>query len=131
MPDLSVDQRRVAPLPGATVRNVIASASGQVGDLVRIAPDYGARPAIADVAEDSIVLGIVTAIGCEGALNYIAGDALSVVFSGPVCGVKAAGAGLVFLSNTPGKLSDTAGTVRRVAGQMIHADIFLVAPVNS
>lgn len=126
MADKIVSKRRVAPMPGAIVRNIIASGAGSVGDVIGINADMGGRVANAGAAPTANAHGVVTAVGCEGAVDFEVGDALSVVTHGPVCGITNGAPGAVYLSNADGKMADAAGTVSRVIGRVESADIVYV-----
>lgn len=127
--DLAVSPRRVSPLPDTIRRNVIASAAGNVGDLIYIAPDFGARPTNAALPDTAGCYGVVVSTNCEGAIAFDVGDALSVVTHGPVAGFVATAPGSLFVSNTPGKIADAAGTVSRIIGRVEKADVIYISPV--
>lgn len=129
MADINVTARLVKPLPGASIRPFLAGGSGNVGDLVYVDSNGEAQQADASAAGTALGVGIVVAAGGEGALTFASGDALSVVVAGPVTGFSGmTPGGVLYASDTAGKLADAAGTVSHKEALALSATDLLIVP---
>ncbi len=130
MPDLIVTPADVRPLPGAVCRNMRAHVALNLGDAVYIEGVEGeCDKADAGAAGTAMLVGIVVAVGTEGALAAAANDPISVLLWGPVQGFSGMTPGAwEYLSDTAGALADAVGTVPVVAGIALAADVLLFRP---
>jgi hypothetical protein len=129
MADITVTKGKVRPLPLALSRNYIAGGSGSIGSPVYL--DSAGKAVVADASllATSLVVGIVVAVGNEGKTDFVAGDPLSVCYSGPITGFSGMTPGQnMWLSDTLGRIADAAGTFATLVGVSIAPDIFMVRP---
>jgi hypothetical protein len=130
MADFTVTPKNVSPLPGFIARQSIAGGSGNVGDTAYIAADGDVEQGNAGSAGTAQSVGIIVGVGTDGALAFVAGDALSIVVYGPVAGFSGLTPGaLGYQSDTAGKLGSTAGTTSKKMGRCESATVFFVQPV--
>src|SRR3972149_9514767 len=92
MADLVVTKADVRPLPGAIIRGGYLGEAASVGDVVAPKADGlywksngGAVPVLPGI-------GIITAVGTEGAVDGIAGNRVSIQLYGPITGFTVAAA---------------------------------------
>jgi hypothetical protein len=124
--EVTVTALDVRPLPGAVCRNAIAAGVLNLGDIVAMTSTANTVDQ-ADGNGNHAVVGIVVAIGNQGASASVAGDAVSVCLSGPVQGYSGMTPGnLHYLSDTIGRLSTAVGTAKVLIGIAWAADILLV-----
>lgn len=123
---LALTQRAIKPLPGALIRPALAGAAVDVGDVVRFDSTGRVIRALADTAANARAVGVVVSVGSFGALTAAAGDAVDVVYLGPVTGFTGATPGAAYLSNTSGKVDDAAGTVSKILGEITDANTVLL-----
>lgn len=130
MTALSFTAKKISPLPGAIVREFTLGSAAGVGDLVFIASDGYVDPTDADAATALATVGIIVAIGGEGAESGDAGDRCSVVVFGPVGGFSGLTPGeFGYASATAGDIEDApagTGDYYLVAGVCIATDVFHV-----
>jgi len=133
MADLDFTAAQVRPLIPAEVRKYeAADASITPGMAVYIKSDGKVAVTDANAAVTVEGKGIVVAVQ-GGASTSAAGDILSVVVHGPVCGFDDLTPGTIgYVSETAGDLADAAptgaGTWTKVLGWAESADVFFVAP---
>ena len=117
----------VKPLEGAIIQRFIAGAAIEAGELVSMSSDGYVDPAIAT----SVVLSLVgVALPKDGGDPASAeGDYVDVVTHGPVLCLSGATIGaLIYVSDTAGEPSETAGTKDTVAGFTQSATVLFVRP---
>jgi len=109
--------RRISPLPGAILRPYDLGGPAKIGDSVYMAADGDVEQTSGGAAGTKKSIGVITAIGTEGALTGVAGDRVSVVRYGPVAGYTGITPGApAYVSDTAGELADAAGTNSFVVG---------------
>ena len=121
------DAAVVKPLEGAIVQRFIAGAAIQAGEIVSMSSDGYIDPAIAT----SVVLSAVgIALPNKGGDPAAAAlDAVDVVTHGPVlCMAGATIGGLIYVSDTAGEPSESAGTKDTVIGFAQSATVLFVRP---
>jgi len=116
MADLTVVAADVRPLSGAVIRGGALGEAAGVGDSVMMKNDGLFWKSNAAAAGTMCSLGVIVAIGTEGAVAGAAGDRVSVQRAGPTAGFTVVAGAKAFASNTAGKLADAAGTVPQVVG---------------
>lgn len=127
MADITVTAVRVKPLPGAIIRDFVAAGAINTGDLVYVDSAGKVQAADGSAAGTANAIGICVSVGTFGATLAAAGDVCSVAVFGPVTGFESMTPGARhYVSDTTGKLSTTAGTVTRIVGIAIAADIFYI-----
>jgi len=130
MANLTIVQNLVAPLGDAIVRNYVAGGTVKVGDQVYLDSNGKAQQGNGAAAGTAVAVGIVTAIGTEGATSGASGDAVSVCRYGPVSGFSGLTPGAAgYVSDTAGKIADAAGTKSFVLGAAESATVFFVNPI--
>lgn len=130
MSDLSVTAASVRPMPYAICHPCVAGGSGNVGDVVYISSDGKAYQADASSEASSVGIGIVVSAGTLGETTFSPGDALSVCVFGRVGGFSELTPGQrVYVSDTPGRLSDVSGTVTKQMGMCWSPDQIFVFQV--
>jgi hypothetical protein len=108
------------------MRNALATGVLNVGDIVAMTSTANTVDQ-ADGNGNHAVVGICVAVGTEGAVASVAGDAVSVLLSGPVQGFSGMTPGnLYYLSDTIGRLDTAVGTAKILIGIAWAADILLV-----
>ncbi len=118
----------IKPLEGAIVRRFIAGATLAAGEIAAMMSDGFVDPAIGTSAAGAAAVGIVLP-GIGGKIAFAAGDNVDVVIFGAVqCLQEATPGTLVWVSDTAGEPSETAGTKDTVVGRSISASILLVNP---
>ena len=136
MANLTVTPRRVSPLNGAILRPYDLGGAANLGDAVYMAGDGDVEQASGGAAGTKKAIGVITAIGTEGALTGVAGDRVSVVRYGPVAGFAGLTPGApAYVSDTAGKVADAAGTNSFVLGSgdaddAGNAILFVNPPAN-
>jgi len=116
MADLTLVAADVRPLSGAIIRGGYLGEAASVGDLVSPKSDGLFWKSSASATPVLPAVGVVVAIGTEGATSGAAGDRVSVQFGGPIAGFTVASAAKAFTSNNAGKIADAAGTTSQVVG---------------
>lgn len=131
MADITVTAASVRALVanGAVIRPYTAGAALTVGDVVYIASDGDVEPADANVSLAATRgIGIVVA-SYDGETSIAAGNPASVCVLGPVGGFSDMTPGSnVHVSDTAGKLADSAGTAGRIMGYAESATVVFVHP---
>ena len=122
------DAKLIKPLEGAIVRRFTAGAALEAGEIAAMMADGYVDPAIGTSAAGAAAVGIVLP-GMNGKVAFALGDSVDVVIFGPVqCLVDATIGGLIWVSDTAGEPSETAGTKDTVVGRAISASVLLVNP---
>jgi len=118
------DATLVKPLEGAIVRRFDAGSAIEAGELVSMASDGAIDPADASTITLAPVLGVAL-----GPSDYVAGNRVDVVVSGPlVCMTGATPGDIVYATDTGGEPSHTAGTKSSIAGIAESATVLFVRP---
>jgi hypothetical protein len=113
----------IKPLQGAIVRKYTAHAAIDAGALVAKNGDSG------EVAEAVATSVCLAPVGVAVQAAAAAGDKVDVVVFGPVlCQAEATPGGLVWVSDTAGEPSESAGTKDTVMGYSETATILFVRP---
>jgi len=131
MADLTVTAANVRPVNAnqCIIRSVPAEVAIDVGEIVWIDPaTETAKLADASAAGTMPAIGVVVAVGSQGATVGAAGDILSVVLFGPVAGFTLTAGNEAYVSDTAGALADAAGTVSQVFGMGLPDSILFVNP---
>lgn len=121
------DAADIKPLEGAVIQRFTAGAAIEAGEIVSMSSDGYVDPAIAT----SVVLSAVgIALPKDGGDPAAAeGDTLDVVTHGPVvCMAGATIGALIYVSDTAGEPSETAGTKDTVIGFAQSATVLFVRP---
>lgn len=136
MADVVLTPKHVRLLTGSIpVRKIFNSVGGYVGDWVSFDDD---NCTLTDADTGTTVSGLVGQIVSgsrhdpTGAL--IQGETVDVVVLGPVSygpNVTLDETKQYFISNTPGKMSDTAGTIVRRCGAPLSSNVFFVNPSST
>lgn len=112
----------IKPLAGAIVRRYTAGAAIAAGELVAMQSDGYVDPAIGTAV-------VLAPVGVAIAAAAAAGDPVDVVVYGPVlCLSGATIGGLIYISDTAGEPSETAGTKDTVYGYAESATVLFVRP---
>jgi len=115
--------KNVQPLPGAVVRRGLVGATVAAGEIVELQSDGYWDPAVATAAvirKLGIALNAGTAAGV---------DRIDIVEHGPVnCLTGASPGALVYVSDTDGEPSESAGTKSTVIGKSESATVLYVEP---
>lgn len=124
---ITVTAVRVKPLPGALIRDFVAASAVNTGDLVYVTSAGAIAQAAGGVAGTANAIGVCVSVGTLGATLAVAGDVCSVVVFGPVAmGASMTPGARHYVSDTAGKLDTAAGTVTRIMGIALAADIFMI-----
>lgn len=121
------DAANVKPLEGAVIQRFIGGAAIEAGEVVRMESDGYVDPAIAT----GVVLAAVgIALPRDGGDPVsAAGDTVDIVTHGPVqCMTGATIGALIYVSDTAGELSESAGTKDTVVGFAQSATVLFVRP---
>jgi hypothetical protein len=117
------DAALVKPLEGAIVRRYTAGSTIEAGEAVSMATDGFVDPANAGTMTLAPVVGIALQ-------DVLVGDRVDVVIFGPVlCMTDATIGDVVYLTDTAGEPSHTAGTKTSILGIAESATVLLVNPV--
>jgi hypothetical protein len=129
MTDISLTAAQIAILPGAVTRRRTAGATITIGQVVYIASDGDAEPADGNVSA-AAARGIGIAVeSYDGETTVNAGDPVTVCVFGPVSGFSGATPGSYgYLSDTVGRIGDSAGTFAFILGYFESAGVFFVNP---
>ena len=118
------DATLVKPLETAVIRRFTAGSTIEAGEAVAMATDGAIDPADASAITLAMALGVAL-----GPNDYIAGDRVDVVTFGPlVCLTGATIGDVVFVSDTAGEPSHTAGTKISILGMPESATVLFVSP---
>lgn len=112
----------IRPLEGSIVRRFTVGATTEVGEIVAMQSDGKVDPAVAT----SVVhpLGIAVQAGGDG-------DRIDVVTDGAIqCLTGATPGAIVYVSDTAGEPSETAGTKSAVIGVAESATVLIVRPAT-
>ena len=110
----------IKPLEGSLVRRGTLGATTEAGEFVALQSDGFWDPAIAT----GVVFTVAVAV--QGG---IAGDVVDLVTFGPVlCMQEATPGGLIYVADTAGEPSTTAGTKTTIVGHAETAAILFVRP---
>lgn len=121
------DAALVKPLEGAIVQRFTAGAATEAGEIVAMQSDGYVDPAIGTGVVLSTVGIALPKNGGDPA--SAAGDAVDVVTHGPVLCLSGATIGaLIYVSDTAGEPSETAGTKDTVVGFAQSATVLFVRP---
>ncbi len=119
------DSTLVKPLEGAIVRRFTAGSTIEAGEIVAMASDGAIDPAAASAITLAMGLGIAL-----GPTDYAAGDRVDVVVFGPVvCMTDATPGDVVYVTDTAGEPSHTAGTKGSIIGMPESTTVLFVNPV--
>ena len=119
-----LDATKVKPLEGAIVRRFTAGSTIEAGMSVALASDEAIDPADAT----TIALGMADGVAL-GPNDYVAGDRVDVVTFGPlVCMTGATPGDVVYVTDTAGEPSHTAGTKSSILGKPESATVLFVRP---
>ncbi|MGB5052687.1 MAG: hypothetical protein WBO46_27295 [Caldilineaceae bacterium] len=118
------DATLVQPMNGALTRYFEAGSAIEAGMPVATASDGAIDPADSSDTSLSFTQGIAL-----GPTDWVAGDGVAVVWAGPVrCMTGATPGALVYVSDTAGSLSHTAGTKSTIIGVAESATVLMVRP---
>jgi len=118
------DATLVKPLETAVIRRFTAGSTIEAGESVALASDGAIDPADASAITLAMALGVAL-----GPNDYIAGDRVDVVTFGPlVCLTGATIGDVVYVSDTAGEPSHTAGTKISILGMPESATVLFVSP---
>lgn len=118
------DSKLVKPLDGAIVRRFTAGSAIEAGEAVAMAADGAIDPADASAITLAMALGVAIGPG-----DYAAGDRVDVVTFGPVVCMTGATIGdVVYVTDTAGEPSHTAGTKVSILGMPESATVLFVSP---
>lgn len=121
----------IKPLDGAIVRRFVAGAAIEPGELVCMQSDGKIDPAIGTSVAAAQCLGVALTPRNQGTA-YADGDVVDVVVHGAVkCLTGATAGALVYVSDTAGEPSETAGTKASIAGIAESATVLFVRPQAS
>jgi hypothetical protein len=127
MTAITVTAVRVKPLPGALIRDFVAGGTVNAGDLVYVDSNGKVQQSNGGAAGTANAVGIVVSCGTFGATAAASGETVSVAYFGPVTvGTSMTPGNRHYVSDTAGKLDTAAGTVTKVMGIALAADIFLI-----
>lgn len=114
--------KNIKPLEGAVIRRVTLGDTVAAGEIVALASDGKFDPAIATSITLAFGFGIAIQAGVDG-------DKADVVVFGPVkCLTGATKGALVFVSDTAGEPSETAGTKSEIIGMTESDTVLFVRP---
>lgn len=133
MADVTVTSADVRALTenGALIRHYDAGAAITVGYVVYIAADGDVEHADANAAGLQQTIGIAVQ-SKDGETSIAAGDPVSVCVFGPVAGFSSLTPNTtMWLSDTVGRIADTAATFDRIMGYAESANVIFVNPVRS
>ena len=118
------DATKVKPLEGAIVRRFTAGSAIEAGMDVAMASDGAIDPADASAITLAMTMGVAL-----GPNDYVAGDRVDVVTFGPlVCMTGATPGDVVYVTDTAGEPSHTAGTKGIILGMPESATVLFVSP---
>jgi len=118
------DATLVKPLEGAIVRRFTAGSAIEAGEAVAMASDGAIDPADASAITLAMALGVAL-----GPNDYAAGDRVDVVTFGPVvCYIDMTIGDVLYVSDTAGECSHTAGTKTSIIGMPESATTLFVSP---
>jgi len=118
------DAALVKPLEGASIRKFTAGSTIEAGESVALASDGAIDPADASAITLAMALGVAL-----GPNDYVTGDRVDVVTHGPVVCLTGATIGdVVYVSDTAGEPSHTAGTKISILGMPESATVLFVSP---
>ena len=119
-----LDATKVKPLEGAIVRRFAAGSAIEAGMYVAMASDGAIDPADASAITLAMTMGVAL-----GPNDYVAGDRVDVVTFGPlVCMTGATPGDVVYVTDTAGVPSHTAGTKSIILGMPESATVLFVSP---
>jgi hypothetical protein len=108
-----------------------AGAAIEPGELVCMQADGYIDPAIGTSVAAAQILGVALTPRNQGTA-YAAGDVVDVAILGPVtCMTGATVGAIIYVSDTAGELSETAGTKAAIAGIAQSATVLFVRPQTS
>jgi hypothetical protein len=114
----------VKPLEGAIIRRFTAGSTIEAGEAVAMASDGAIDPADASAITLAMALGVAL-----GPNDYVAGDRVDVCVFGPVqCLTGATIGDVVYVTDTAGEPSHTAGTKTAILGMPESATVLFVSP---
>lgn len=132
MADLAFTAKNIRPVLGSVTRPYQAGAAVAIGDVVYVAADGDVEICVGDGAATAQGIGIVTAIGNQGALTAAAGDMVDVTIYGSVEGWTSLTPGdLVFVSAVDGNVADAAPAATNfiwVLGRVVTATQIAISP---
>lgn len=132
MADLAFAAANIRPLLGAVTRPYQCGAVVAVGDVVYVAADGDVEIVVADGAATAQGIGIVTAIGNQGALTSVLGDMVDVTIFGSIDGWTSLTPGdLVFVSAVDGNVADAAPAATNfiwIIGRVVTATQISINP---
>lgn len=118
------DATLVKPLRGAIIRQFTAGSTIEAGEAVAMASDGAIDPADASSITLAMALGVAV-----GPNDYAAGDIVDVCVFGPVqCLTGATIGDVVYVTDTAGEPSHTAGTKTAILGMPESATVLFVSP---
>lgn len=128
MAKLTVDMKRVRPLPNAITRRMKAATNTiKIGSLVAV--DASGNAELATNANDKPLAGVVIAIDNTRIQTSVVGSVLDVVIFGEVVGLSGTMPKVLF-ADTGGEINDTAPSTTaqwvKVVGTQTAADTILV-----
>jgi len=136
MADITVTATEIRPLEGSLVRPFDAGEASVVGAVVRVAADGDVEQA--DASAQGGVEGPIGII-ISGAKVHAAGtiannERVGVALWGPVYMGDSASltpGATYYVSDTVKRVADAAGTVKRILGLALSANILFLSPVDS
>jgi len=136
MADITVTATEVHPLDGLLVRPFDAGEASVVGRVVRVAADGDVNQA--DASASGGVAGpigiIVSGSKVHAAGTIASAERVGVALWGAIYLGDSASltpGNTYYVSDTTGRLADAAGTVKRIVGIALSANILLLSPVDS
>lgn len=125
--EVTITAAKAKPLPGALVRDFVAGGTVAVGDLVYVDGNGQVQKSNGGAAGTANAVGFVVSAGTFGAVSAASGETVSVVYAGPVTGFSGMTPGARhYVSDTAGRLSTAVGTVTKVMGVALTAEILLI-----
>ncbi len=119
------DSTLVKPLEGAVLRRFTAGSAIEAGESVAMAADGAIDPADASAITLGMALGVAL-----GPFDYVAGDRVDVCTHGAVvCLTDATPGDVVYVTDTAGEPSHTAGTKTNILGMAESATVLFVNPM--
>lgn len=118
------DATLVKPLEGAVIIRETAGSAIEAGEAVSMASDGAVDPTDTSSITLAMALGIAA-----GPNDYVTGDRVDIVISGPiVCMTGATPGDVVYATDTAGEPSHTAGTKTTILGMPRSATVLIVNP---
>lgn len=118
------DSKLVKPLDGAIIRRFTAGGTIEAGEAVAMASTGVIVPADASAITLAMALGVAIGPG-----DYATGERVDVCVFGPVvCLTDATIGDVVYVTDTAGEPSHTAGTKAAILGMPESATVLFVSP---